>query len=309
MQNGWYIGVDSGGTKTAFAIARKDGKPVASLQRAGSCHQMIGVDAVIDTLCSGVLELLSVVGAQPSECAGCCLGISCFGENAEADEAIACAIRQRLQPIPVQIANDVEVGAAGSLGSGEGIHLVAGTGAIGFGRGKNGQSARCSGWVDFFGDEGSCYWIGRAAMSVFSKQADGRLPRGALYDIVRKELSLRNDYDFIEHILRDVAPYRDKVAQFQRYAARAALEADASALQLYDNAAGELTQIVQALKNRLQFSETRVKVSYFGGLFKTGELILVPLRKKLEREGCFLCAPERTAVEGALLLAMQHDAP
>lgn len=68
-------------------------------------------------------------------------------------------------------------------------------------------------------------------MGVFSKQADGRLPRGPLYDIVREEFSLRDDYDFIECILRDVAPYRDKAAQFQRYAARAALEADASALQ------------------------------------------------------------------------------
>lgn len=270
---------------------------------------MIGVDAVIDALCGGVLELLSAVGAQPSECAGCCLGISCFGENAEVDETIARGIRQRLHPIPVRITNDVEVGAAGSLGAGEGIHLVAGTGAIGFGRGKNGQSARCSGWVDFFGDEGSCYWIGRAAMGVFSKQADGRLPRGALYDIVRKEFSLCDDYEFIEQILRDVAPYRDKVAQFQRYAARAALEADPSALQLYDNAAGELAQIVHALKNRLQFSETRVKVSYFGGLFKTGELILGPLRSKLEREDCYLCAPERTAAEGALLLAIQDSAP
>lgn len=301
----WYIGVDGGGTKTDFAVCATDGVAVTILKRGGCSYQTIGVEKAVALISEGVSESLAAVGAKLADCVGCCLGIPCYGESAEHDKVLLMKLTAALAPAPIYLTNDVEVGWAGSLECGEGIHLVAGTGSIAFGRGADKETSRCGGWVEFFGDEGSCYWVGRETMSLFSKEADGRAPRNALYDLVRKELELTEDYHFIEDVLRDLAPNRDKVAHFQVYARQAAEAGDPGAVAIYRAAAYELALMVRALKNRLRFSPGPITVSYSGGLFKCGELILSPLRHEMVDLECVLQEPRRSAIDGALLLAIE----
>lgn len=302
----WYVGVDGGGTKTAVAVSTLDSIPIKIFTYPTCSNQSIGIQKSVALITEGVLESLSAVGATIQDCAGCCIGMPCYGENAENDQVIVRLLEAALTPVPVYIANDVEVGWAGSLACGEGIHIVSGTGSIAFGCGMDNKTARCGGWVEFFGDEGSCYWIGREAMSLFSKQADGRIPRGALYDLVRREFRLNDDYQFIDRIIQEIAPYRDKVAGFQRYALQAALAGDDAVKALYEAAAEELALMIRAIKEKLQFSSEAVQVSYSGGIFNAGELILNPLRDKAKALGCSLEKPKRSALEGALMLAIER---
>ena len=102
------------------------------------------------------------------------------------------------------------------------------------------------------------------------------------------------------------APYRTEVAAFQKYACQAAEEGDHAAAELYREAARELALMVRAIKKQLRFSTDIVDVSYFGGLFKAGELILKPFREEVEALDCNLKPPCRTATEGALLLAIEY---
>lgn len=301
----WFIGVDGGGTKTAAAVSLPDGKPVAETVKKGCSYQMLGVDGAVAVIIEGVRSCLEAAGIALSDCAGCCLGVPCFGENAENDAAISEALRKALSPVPVHIVNDVEVGWAGALACQPGIHIVAGTGSIAFGKGLDQRAARCGGWNEFFGDEGSCYWVGREAMSLFTKQVDGRIPRGPLYDIVRRELPLSEDLRFIDIVVSDLAPYRDKVAAFQIYASQAAELGDPAAISLYGRAAKELAMLAGALRKELMLPET-AGVTYSGGLFRTGSLILEPLAKELNSCGCVLRKPEKSALEGALLLAIEQ---
>lgn len=302
----WFVGVDGGGTKTDFAVSAVDGVPVSRLTRSGCSYQTIGIEAATALILDGVGECLASVGSGLEDCEGCCLGIPCYGEHAENDRAIVAALKEALAPASVYVANDVEVGWAGSLACQEGIHLVAGTGSIAFGRGSDHKTARCGGWTDFFGDEGSCYWIGRETMSLFSKEADGRVPRGALYDVTRRALCLEEDYRFMDVILRDIAPYREQVASFQRYALEAAVAGDRAVIGLYESAAQELALLVGALKEKLLLASGQTNVSYSGGLFKAGDFILHPLKKNVESLGCVLQEPKRSAVEGALILAIEQ---
>ena len=301
----WFIGVDGGGTKTAAAVSLPDGKPVAETVRKGCSYQMLGVDGAVAVIINGVRSCLDAAGITLHDCAGCCLGVPCYGESAENDAALESALRQALDPVPVHIVNDVEVGWAGALACRPGIHIVAGTGSIAFGKGLDQKAARCGGWNEFFGDEGSCYWVGREAMSLFTKQADGRIPRGPLYDIVKRELSLTGDMAFIDIVVNKLAPYRDKVAAFQLYACQAAELGDPAAVSLYERAAQELALLAGALRKELTLPET-APVSYSGGLFRAGELILKPLAEEIGRYGCVLREPVKTALEGALLLAIEQ---
>ena len=75
---------------------------------------------------------------------------------------------------------------------------------------------------------------------------------------------------------------------------------------MYREAARELALMVRAIKKQLRFSTDIVDVSYFGGLFKAGELILKPFREEVEALDCNLKPPCRTATEGALLLAIEY---
>lgn len=304
----YYIGVDGGGTKTAVAIALAGEAPAVTALERGCSYQMLGTDGAVQTIMRGIAAALKKAGLSLNDCAGCCIGLPCYGEDAQQDAVMTAALRKALAPMPIHIVNDVEVGWAGALNCSAGIHLVAGTGSIAFGKNEAGQAMRCGGWNELFGDEGSCYWIGREAMSIYTKEADGRLPKSALYEIVRQALAITNDMDFIDLVIKQYAPYRDKVASFQRYAAQAAAAGDPAAMYLYERAAKELAMMVGALCQKLHFPDGAV-VSYSGGLFHTGERVLSPLRKEVTALHCVLQAPRRSAVEGALLLAVQecHD--
>lgn len=302
----YFIGVDGGGTKTAFAVAAKDSMPRTAVTRTGCSYQALGVSGAVEVVREGTAALLASAGLAARDCAGCCIGMPYYGENAEMDRQVRQALQAALAPIPVYVVNDVEVGWAGALACRDGIHLVAGTGSIAFGRGQDGKTARCGGWNEFFGDEGSCYWVGRQAMGLFSKEADGRAGRGPLYQIVRRELGLTEDFEFVEKVLRDWAGRREQVAAFQKLACRAAEDGDSAAAALFESAARELALLVCALQKKLTFSPGAAAVSYSGGLFKAGELVLTPLKKEIERLGGKLQKPRRSATEGAVLLAIQH---
>lgn len=301
----WFVGVDGGGSKTEIAVADEHGAVAVTKRFAGCSYQMLGIDAAVERIVSGIEECLTLVNADLSCCAGCGIGVPCYGESAQNDTAIAAALTRALSPVPLYITNDVEVAWAGAGECSEGIHIVAGTGSIAFGRSSSGETARCGGWNEFFGDEGSCYWAGRQAMSLFSKEADGRAPQSALYEIVRGELGLADDYQFIDKVLSDWAPHRDKVALFQRFMQQAAEQGDHAAAAIYETAATELSSMAGALVKRLGLPAA-TRVSYSGGLFKAGKLILEPLDKLISDLGCTLQEPRRTAAEGAIILAIEY---
>ncbi len=301
----WYVGVDGGGTKTEIAVSHADGIPVKTVLYPTCSYRSIPMEEAISRVVNGIRECLDSAGVSLADCAGCCVGMPSYGENQENDKIIMAKMEKVLAPMPIYLVNDGEVGWAGSLACEEGIHVVSGTGTIAFGRDKNQTFDRSGGWGYFMGDEGSCYWVGLEAMHLFAKQADGRVPRGALYDIVTKAFDLKDAYQLIDIAMADFVTHRDRVADFQRYAMQAALAGDESVNAVYEAAADELASLVKALQTRLEFSMERIPVSYSGGLFCSEELILKPLRARVEALGCELQTPKRSAIEGALLLAME----
>lgn len=301
----YYIGIDGGGTKTAVVIGKNDGIPLKTIKKTGCSHKVIGIDGVVKLITESIKEITQSIESSMDECAGCCIGLPCYGEAPEVDAEITEKLKKDLSPIPLYIVNDCVVGWAGSLECQEGVHLVAGTGAIAYARRNDGKEARSNGWSEFFSDEGSCYWVGKEAMSLFAKEADLRKPKGALYEIVSKELGLKNDTDFIDIVEQNYVPYRHKVASFQIFAANAALAGDAEAKKLYVKAAECLADSANAIIKQLGWENKNVPVSYYGGLFKSSDLILKPLKECLDKINCTLIPPKRTAVEGALLLCIK----
>lgn len=302
----YYIGIDGGGTKTAVCAANIDDFSLRYAKTTGSSWREHGVWKVAQNLRETVDSLMA---GEYGRIAGIAMGLPCHGESAEGDRALERAVRGVFADIPLYITNDVEVGWAGSMALAPGINVVAGTGSIAFGKDIHGQTARSGGWSEFFGDEGSCYWMGRKVMELFSKQSDGRIPKDELYTTVCREFDLQNDISFIDFIHTEYAGYRERVASLQFLAEKAALAGAQSAKMLYDEAVRELCLLVTAVRNHLDFAEGPWTVSYSGGLFKARELVLPQFSQKIGREGGTLVPPRFDPVDGAVLLAFQHFCP
>jgi len=302
----YYIGVDGGGTKTAICAATADSSVLLSELTSSSSWREYGISHVVENI-KTVIDGFSL--KEKGEIAGIAMGLPCFGESDAYDKILKKAINEAFADIPVYITNDVEVGWAGSLGLAPGINVVAGTGAIAFGKCENGKTARSGGWSEFFGDEGSCYWMGRKVMQLFSQQADGRLPKDELYTTVRNELKLENDFEFIDLVYKKYMTNREKIASLQFLARDAALAGSLSARKLYEDAAKELCRLVTAIRNRLDFIQKPFLVSYSGGLYKTGDLVLPHFFAGIEAAGGKPVIPKYEPMYGALLLAFEQNHP
>ena len=302
----FFLGVDGGGTKTDFALISRDGVVLARATEGTSNISQVGVDSVRETLQGGVCEVCRAAGATRADIAYGVFGLPGYGESLSHSRALEAMAKDILAHNRYACVNDVEVGWAGSLACRPGIHLVAGTGSIGFGRDARGMTARSSGWSEVFGDEGSAYWLGRKLLGVFSKQADFRLPRSPLYQLLREHFSLDHDLDLIEivHLRND----RRFIGQLAKVAYQAALCGDAQAIELYSQAAFEHYLIVRALLKQLDLSAaTRIPVSYSGGVFAAGDLVLGPLKSYLDPLNAHLQKPRLGPILGACLYALDRS--
>ena len=292
-----YIGVDSGGTKTTFTLFDDDLARVDTL-RLGTTHfQQVGYDGMERLLAEGIDELVrrNDVGEF-----GVGFGIAGFGEEAE----VAAHIREGVERVsagrPHIIVNDGEAALAASLALGDGIAIISGTGSIAFGT-CAGREGRCGGWGYQVGDEGSGWWIGKRLLEAFSRECDGRALRGAVRDVVMGELGLTEEFDLIGYARDVLADDRTKVAALGRLAARAAEAGDPEAQGIYEAAARKLAELAAVLARDLFGGAGPVDVTYVGGTFKTGELILRPLAAALPAS-CRLVEPAYDPDTGAVLL-------
>lgn len=303
----YYLGIDGGGTKTAYLLTDERDTEVMSFTQSGCSYRELGIDGVVRQISQGMSQLLAAAELSPEVVSGIGLGLPCYGESREND----CLLEQEFARLfagkKYVLANDVKVGWAGSLGLKPGINIVAGTGSIAYGENAKGESARSGGWSTFFGDEGSCYWLGRRTMELFFKEMDYREPRGSLYSVVMEHFGLTDPVDAIDLWEREYVPCRDQVAALQKLLLRAAEDGDGAAIRLYEEAVKELYLIIRSTASALQLGGESFAVSYSGGLFHAEPFVLPQLKEYVSGLGGYLKKPMFSPVQGAVLLAKKAE--
>ena len=298
-----YLGIDAGGTKTQFALCDEHGHILALHRCEGISFGALGAEGMKAALAAHTLHILDSQNASLSDVAAVCFGVPCLGENREDDIAIDALTKEVFAAIPLVLVNDAEVAWAGSFALTPGINLVAGTGCIAFGRDAHGNTARSGGWHHLFSDEGSGYWLGRRTLELFCKQADQRVERGPLYNIIRTHFSLEDDFDMIPIAENHIFPKRDTVASMQLLLCKAAEEGDLTARKAYEEAAQEIAQNVRGIIGQLRFA-LPVPISCSGGIFKVGNMLTEPFEEAVKQAGCTLVKPKAEPWCGALMLAL-----
>lgn len=281
MSNLLFLGVDGGGTKTRFALIDANRTLVAEATLGTTYHPDAGIEGVRDVLRQGTAEVLAAEYASASQIAYAFFGLPAYGEDSIITPVLDSMPRSILGHDRYKVDNDMVCGWAGSLGAQDGINIVAGTGSIGYGQ-RAGVGARAGGWGELFSDEGSAYWIAMQGLNAYSRMSDGRLPRGPLYALMNESLSLKQDLDLCAHVYGPNARSRGELAQLSPLVAQAARAGDESAKEIFRRAGEELANIAHALRKTLRYDRNEVaKLSYSGGAFKAGELLLDPFRDAL----------------------------
>lgn len=301
--------MDGGGSKTKFIITTINGEYIDSLLTTGCSYPQLGINFVCNFIYQNIEMLLKKNKISCNNISAICLGLPYLGENLRQDEILKDKLKIILNVYTDKLimVNDVELGFWGAQPDGVGIHIVAGTGAISYARTADGLSYRSNGWHNILSDEGSGFWLGMNAISLYLKQFDNRVKRNHLYyemsNYIEKKYNITNPLDFINFFDENLFNNRKAIADFQQVLACAALNGDCSANKLYIKAAYELYNSILALK-RYFFNETP-KITFSGGLFKTENLLLKQLKLLLNQSGLHIDYPCMTPEKGGILLCLK----
>jgi N-acetylglucosamine kinase-like BadF-type ATPase len=300
-----YLGVDGGGSKTAFLLIDELGRVLASHTEGPAYYLEVGWDTLRSMLARGIHTTLESGSLSPASLDFAFIGLPAYGEDSLILAQLDAAPSPPLVPGRYRCGNDAACGWAGALACEDGINLVAGTGSIGYGE-YGGRAARAGGWGELFSDEGSAHWIAREGLSLFSRMSDGRAKRGPWYDMVRRHFGLQSDLDLCAAIYGDGRTGRSHIAALAPLVAQAATAGDAQAIALLARAADELARIVDAVYDQLDIpARASVTVSYSGGMFNERGLLLEPFLANLSKDSRAyrVASPRLPPVAGAALYA------
>jgi N-acetylglucosamine kinase-like BadF-type ATPase len=300
-----FLGVDGGGSKTAFLLVDEAGHILARHMEGSAYHPEVGVEGVRRMFAHGCGAIAAAAGLKPSDIDYAFFGIPAYGEDSRLQSTLDDLPSGALPPARYGCGNDMVCAWSGSLAGQDGLNVVAGTGSIVYGE-YQGRRARAGGWGELFSDEGSAHWIAREGLSLFSRMSDGRCARGALHEKFRAHFSLDDDLDICAAIYGADAMQRSQFSQLAKLVTAAALAGDELAQQIFVRGAGELAQMIDAARSRLGVPDNlSLPVSYAGSVFQAQELCLMPLRQKLSQShlAYHLVAPRLPPDAGAALYA------
>ena len=305
MSTAVFLGVDGGGTKTAFALINQEGHVLARHEERGAYYLEIGMEACATLLEAGTRQVLAQAGLKADDLSFAFFGLPAYGEDSRLQPVLDALPSGVLPTNRYRCGNDMICSWSGSLAGQDGISVIAGTGSIAYGEYAQ-RSARAGGWGELFSDEGSAYWIAREGLCLFSRMSDGRCERGPLYTLFRTHFGLTNDLDMCAAIYGPTGLQRSGLAQLAKLVCKAAEAGDAEAQAIFAAAARELVQLIEATRRALQVpQEAALPVSYTGGVFSSEALVLEPFREALRRSPrAFALTPPRfEPVIGAALYA------
>lgn len=299
---GVFLGVDGGGTKTAFALLTGDGRLLATAL-APSCYYLgQSIDLVEDVLRTGIGAVCGDADLAPERITHAFVAIPGYGEVSGDVETLNAIPARVLGDRRYGCDNDMVAAWAGSLGAADGVNVIAGTGSMTYGE-HDGRRLRVGGWGELFDDEGSAYWIAIRGLSAFAKMSDGRLPTGPLRERMAVHLQVTADLDLVDVVLNRWRGDRAKVASLAHVVTAAAADGDIVCAGILGEAGHALADLVTATISGLGYAPGDVVPVYWSGGVFTCEEVRVAFREHLADAPVDLRDPLLPPVLGAALYA------
>ena len=260
-------GVDAGGSHTEAVIGDPSGTELARSRGGPANVETIGAVNAARTIADTVIDALEKTS---SELPVMELVVGAAGTGMEANRiALRAALTEQGIATNLTVTSDAAIALESAFPSAAGIVLIAGTGSIAFARNSSGEVSRVGGLGWRFGDEGSAYSLGRAAIAAILRAREHRAAETALTKALGAATGTASDNDLDGWIERtNVA----EVAGLAGVVCQAADGGDEVAAELVREAARSLADHITALALGLENREN-VRVALHGGLIASDSAI------------------------------------
>lgn len=254
------IGIDAGGTKTTAWLVE-----VASIGRAPQpiaprfavttgCGNVraAGFEPAFEQIARAIEGVLSQADVSSSDGVACSLCLAAAGAGRPDErKQLGERLRRRFPAASVNVTDDAEPVLAAASSDRVGVALIAGTGSLAWGRDRVGDVQRCGGWGYLFGDEGSGYAIGIAALRAAARSADGRGPTTQLLPVLCEHFQIDRPEGLVEAVYGKTLS-RQAIARLSEWVFGVA-DRDDVADTIVDRAAEDLAGMVNTLAGKLRF--------------------------------------------------------
>ena len=287
MAKTYYIGIDGGGTKTKFDLFDSDKNSIASITTPTIHPAQASFKEVVSVLNTAKEKLLANINDR-DYVLKVGAGLGGYGINADYRKKLEGEFSTVFDEF--KLYSDAYAAMLGALAGEDGILMIAGTGSIALAK-VGDETFRCGGFGYRYGDEGSAYSIGKALISRALKEADGRLDKSIVSDLVA---------DYFDNIGINIIATsdfsRDKIAGLAAAASKY-VENSESVRDIFLAAAKEISLHIKAIGKNFE-SGKRIRLSYIGGVFRSGYIL--ECIKEMNR-GIELVAPIYPPEKGSIL--------
>jgi N-acetylglucosamine kinase-like BadF-type ATPase len=270
------LGIDAGGTKTVCQLADEHGEVLAEARRGGANLQAAGELEVEKVLYDVMEEALGDLDVRP---VAICLGIA--GVDRPDDARVVREIMKRIgYKAKILVVNDALIALEAGAPQQPGVVVIAGTGSIAYGRNGQNQAARAGGWGYMLGDEGSGYWIGRAALRAVLRESDRRGPKTMLTGLLLNYYGVARAQDLIHQVYHGTLR-PSAIASLAQCVQGAFTDGDPVAIGILRGSADQLESSALSVAKRLDLGGTEFPFVLSGGMFKAVPWLEEELTRRL----------------------------
>jgi N-acetylglucosamine kinase-like BadF-type ATPase len=268
------LGIDGGGSFTRAVIADAAGAVLGQGQAGSSNHQSVGFAAATQALHEAINAARRDAGIDPqTRLDAACFGLAGAGRTDDQMRFMAWAAEYGIAA-NVRCVSDAEIILAAGTPEQWGVALISGTGSLCWARAPDGSSVRVGGWGYLLGDEGSGYDLAVRALRLAAQTADGRATAHSLLAAVLEYWALDQPAQLIGYVYR-MELTRAAIAEVSKLVLKLAEAGDTHAVELMEQAAGELADMLTVAVSRLGIDAPPVALA--GGLFATSMLLRAAL--------------------------------
>jgi N-acetylmuramic acid 6-phosphate etherase len=285
------LGIEGGGTKTAWVLAERDGEELRVLDQ--------GKLPPSNFRLTSPERLRAIFSELPKQIDRA--GIFLAGCAQEDRQSLARLCAEIWPAAKIVTGSDRDSVLAAALGHADGIAVNAGSGSSVTGR-RGDKIEKAGGWGHILGDAGGGYFLSVQALRLILREYDLRRGEVQFTEKVLRALSLNN----LDELVR-WAQTADKMelATLVPVVFDAAANGDTRVMEIIEEGALCLCEYTEAVASRLHLLAP--KVILLGGLFHRDSIYTHAFRRKLKKNlpDARVAAAERTPELGAAWLAAE----